>query len=95
MNQRFSITKLFVFVAFAAVTSLIIRQAFIGADWAKAVAILVLGVGLWIGTHMVLGFLALLTSSYEAKSNPARAQSPFATDQPAPQVLPPRANESE
>lgn len=95
MIQRFSIFKLFLLIAVAAVTSLTIRQAFVGADWAKAFTVVVLAVGMWVAVHMLLTLLAYLATRAEKSVHPTHAQSPFATDQPAPQVIPPRTIESE
>lgn len=95
MIQRFSISKLFLLITFAAVASLTIRQAFMGADWAKAVSLVVFAAMLWVLIHMIFGLLGFVFMEFAQSLTPKKGQSPFATDVPAPQIIPPKNIESE
>lgn len=95
MIQRFSIAKLFLLITLAAVGSFTVRQAFMGADWAKAVSLVFFAAILWIAIHMILGFLGYAFMEFSQALTPKKAQSPFATDVPAPQIIPPKNIESE
>lgn len=95
MIQRFSIAKLFLFIAFAALGSLTVRQAFAGADWAKAVSLVIVAALVWLGIHMLLGAMGYLMMRILQLFSPSRAQSPFATDVPAQQIIPPKNIDSQ
>lgn len=90
MIQRFSLTKIFVLIALVAVSCLIIRQAFLGADWAKGLSFVFAAVVLWCTIHFLLGLLGYLAMKIRELLVPPKAQSPFATDMPAPQIIPPK-----
>ncbi len=95
MFQRFSIASLLLVIAVLAVASFVLRQAALGQLWAMAVA-MVLGAALaWLVTHMLLGIAGYLVMKVRQQLTPRTAQSPFATDVPAPQILPPKHFESE
>ncbi|QDU76148.1 hypothetical protein Pan97_31930 [Bremerella volcania] len=95
MIQRFSIAKLFLLITLAAVGSLTVRQAFMGADWAKAVSLVVFAALLWVAIHMLLGLLGYAFMEIAQSLTPDKGQSPFATDVPAPQIIPPKNIESD
>ncbi len=95
MIQRFSIARLFLLITLAAIASLTVRQAFMGANWAKAVTLVVAAVVLWIAIHMFFGLLGYLFMQFAKTMSPEKAQSPFATEVPAPQIIPPKNIESE
>jgi len=95
MIQRFSIAKLFLLITLAAVGSLTVRQAFLGADWAKAVSLVVFAAVLWIVVHMCLGLIGYVFMQLAQSLSPEKGQSPFATETPAPQIIPPKNVESE
>lgn len=95
MIQRFSIAKLFLLITLAAVASLTARQAFMGADWAKAISLAVFAAILWVAIHMMIGLFGYAFMQIAQAMMPEKAQSPFATDVPAPQIIPPKNIESE
>lgn len=95
MIQRFSIAKLFLLITLAAVASLTVRQAFMGADWAKAVSLVVFAAMLWVAIHMMFGLLGYAFMVLAQTLTPEKGQSPFANDVPAPQIIPPKNVESE
>lgn len=90
MIQRFSLTKIFVLIALVAVSCLIVRQAFLGADWAKGLTFVFAAAILWCVIHFLLGLLGYLAMKIREVVLPRKAQSPFATDTPAPQIIPPK-----
>ncbi|MFN3152389.1 hypothetical protein [Bremerella sp.] len=95
MIQRFSIAKLFLLITLAAVGSLTVRQAVMGADWAKAISLVVFAAILWIAIHMILGLFGYAFMQLAQALTPEKGQSPFATEVPAPQIIPPKNTESE
>jgi len=95
MIQRFSIAKLFLLITIAAVGSLTVRQAFMGANWAKAVTLVVVAALIWAMVHMVLGVVGYVFMQLAQSLTPTKGQSPFATEVPAPQIIPPKNVESE
>ncbi|RCS54312.1 hypothetical protein DTL42_03980 [Bremerella cremea] len=90
MIQRFSLTKIFVLIALVAVSCLIIRQALLGAVWAKAIAFLFVAMIIWCLIHYALGLACYVVMRFREFLVPAKAQSPFATDTPAQQIIPPK-----
>ncbi|PQO30395.1 hypothetical protein DTL21_23850 [Bremerella cremea] len=90
MIQRFSLTKIFVFTALVALSCLVVRQAFMGADWAKGLSFVFAAAILWCAIHFVLGLLGYFAMKLRELLVPPKAQSPFATDTPAPQIIPPK-----
>ena len=90
MIQRFSLTKIFVLIALVAVSCLIIRQAFLGAVWAKGLTFLFVAMVIWCLIHFTLGLAGFLVMRFREFLVPPKAQSPFATDTPAPHIIPPK-----
>ena len=95
MIQRFSIAKLFLLITLAAVGSLTVRQAFTGAVWAKAISLVVFAAVLWIAIHLMIGVVGYVFMQLAQSLTPEKGQSPFATDVPAPQIIPPKNIESD
>ena len=95
MIQRFSLFKVFVVITLVALACLVVRQAFVGADWAKAIAFLFLAAIAWGAIHFLLGVAGYIVMSLRDLLSPRKAQSPFATDTPAPQIIPPKKIDSE
>lgn len=95
MIQRFSIAKLFVLITLAAVASLTIRQAIAGSDWAKAVSLVVCAAALWVVIHMTFGAIGYVMMNLIRAITPKKGQAPFATEVPAPQIIPPKEIDSQ
>ena len=95
MIQRFSLFKVFVVITLVALACLVVRQAFVGADWAKAFAFLFLAAIAWGAIHFLLGVAGYIVMRFRDLLSPRQAQSPFATDTPAPQIIPPKNIDSE
>jgi len=90
MIRRFSIAHLLIACTLIAVLASVGRFAIGGAIWAQAI-LAVIGITLaWLVMHLGFVSAGYVVTLLARRLFPEKAQSPFATDTPAPQIIPPR-----
>ena len=87
MAQRFSLRMILAIVAFSGVASLVLSAWYRGYRWPVAIIMSLVGLGLVVGVHALLFFMAQLYSSMMKTRDVDQGQNPFATE-PPPQILP-------
>ena len=95
MIQRFSITRLLLFIAAVGVGCFALQQAIGGANWAQAIMLVVFAAVLWVAIHMLISLMGFAMMKLVQAGTWEKPQSPFATDTPAPQIIPPNQAEKD
>jgi len=95
MFGRFSIANLLLGIGVFSLVCMVIRQAFFQQQWALAIAFVLASITIWMAIHLVLVGFGYLLMLVRRSISPQKPQSPFATDTPAPQIIPPRNVDSD
>ncbi|PHR98418.1 MAG: hypothetical protein COA78_26115 [Blastopirellula sp.] len=89
LMPQFTIFRLMIFIAVCAVISWIAMSAVRGEVWSIAIMLTLFSFAIWAVLQFILVTAGYIITLIASKVTPEQAVSPFATDRPAPQILPP------